>query len=79
MTDVYILPDHQGKGLAKWLIGCVNEILGQWEGLKRVMLINSADGVLYREGLRMRPWEENENAGGGKVWSTGAPKVQGEE
>lgn len=41
LTDVYIMPEHQGGGLGKWLIGCVDEVVGGMEWLRRAMLFTS--------------------------------------
>lgn len=38
VTDVYIWPTHQGKGLGKWLITCVQELIGSMPYLRRSML-----------------------------------------
>ena len=38
LTDVYVLPEHQGKGLGKWLIKCVDEVLGGMADLRGAML-----------------------------------------
>ncbi|KAB5566413.1 acyl-CoA N-acyltransferase [Coniochaeta sp. 2T2.1] len=39
LTDVYILPEHQGKGLGKWMMECLNEILDNWPNLRRFLLL----------------------------------------
>jgi len=41
LTDVYILPAHQGGGLGKWLIQCVDEIVSEMQWLRRAMLFTS--------------------------------------
>lgn len=38
LTDVWIKPTHQGQGLGKWLVGCVNEIIESMPHLRRAML-----------------------------------------
>lgn len=58
ITDVYILPGYQGKGLGSWLIGCVNEALSSWPQLRRAMLITSDMGKLYEEKLGMKPFQQ---------------------
>jgi GNAT superfamily N-acetyltransferase len=39
LTDVYVVPKHQKKGLGKWLIECVDEVLGMMPYLRRAVLI----------------------------------------
>ncbi|KAJ5860541.1 Acyl-CoA N-acyltransferase [Penicillium soppii] len=41
LTDVFILPEHQGKGLGTWLIACVQEVIESMPYLRRSMLITS--------------------------------------
>jgi GNAT superfamily N-acetyltransferase len=41
LTDVYIWPTHQGRGLGKWLIACVQEVLLSMPYLRRSMLLTS--------------------------------------
>lgn len=57
LTDVYVLPEHQGQGLGKWLISAVDEILeGMEVGLRRALLI-TGEGVgerFYERELGMK-------------------------
>lgn len=41
LTDVYILPDHQGRGLGRWLIECVAETFSanKMPYLRRILLV----------------------------------------
>lgn len=41
LTDVYVWPSHQGKGLGKWLITCIQEIIESMPYLRRSMLFTS--------------------------------------
>lgn len=57
LTDVYVLPGHQGKGLGKWLIGCVGEVHDEMPFLRRSMLFTSdweRSVPFYEEVLGMR-------------------------
>ncbi|KAJ7689848.1 hypothetical protein B0H17DRAFT_875320, partial [Mycena rosella] len=38
LTDVFILPSYQSKGLGKWLIKCINEAITKWPDLRVVLL-----------------------------------------
>lgn len=41
LTDVYVLPSHQGKGLGTWLVECVGEVMDAMPFLRRSMLFTS--------------------------------------
>lgn len=43
LTDEYIAPEHRGKGLSKWLIGCCNEIVESKPHHRRTILMASPD------------------------------------
>ncbi len=47
LGDVYIRPDHQGKGLGKWLISCVMKSR-PLKGVKRWLLATKDAHGLYR-------------------------------
>lgn len=55
LTDVYVLPPHQGKGLGTWLVECVQATLDTWPMLRRTMLLTtSARSVeFYRKTMDM--------------------------
>jgi GNAT superfamily N-acetyltransferase len=38
LTDVFIIPEYQGKGLGKWLMECINETLESWPDLRGALL-----------------------------------------
>jgi GNAT superfamily N-acetyltransferase len=57
LTDVYILPELQGKGLGKWLIKCAREIIDSMPELRRSVLMTGATGKgvkFYEEELDMK-------------------------
>lgn len=39
VTDVWVDPSTQGKGLGRWLVGCVQEVLEGMPHLRRSMLL----------------------------------------
>jgi GNAT superfamily N-acetyltransferase len=51
LTDVYVLTAHQGKGLARWMMECLDEVLAAWPHLRRCVLFTGTKGAarLYRE------------------------------
>lgn len=59
MTDVYVAKAHQGKGLGKWLMECVNEELSKWPELRRSLLMSNAEGAeFYRQVMGMTPFKQ---------------------
>ncbi|KAK9314828.1 hypothetical protein V1524DRAFT_431423 [Lipomyces starkeyi] len=53
LTDVFVVPEHQGKGLGKWMIQCVKEFTDAMPGLRRVMFMakNAPHAVKFYEEL----------------------------
>jgi GNAT superfamily N-acetyltransferase len=56
LTDVYLLPEHQGHGLGKWIIACCREICIQMEDLRFMVLLTGSEQAqkLYRRELGMQ-------------------------
>lgn len=51
LADVFVLPPHRGKGLGKWMIGCVREH-PRLQGLRRWLLATAdAHGLYSRYGF----------------------------
>ena len=46
LCDVYVLPEHRGRGLARWMVECVMES-PQLQGLRRWMLVTRNAHRLY--------------------------------
>lgn len=46
LADVFVLPGHRGKGLGKWMIGCVREH-PRLQGLRRWLLATADAHGLY--------------------------------
>ncbi|KAK0617283.1 hypothetical protein B0T14DRAFT_589834 [Immersiella caudata] len=63
LTDVYVLEEYQGKGLAKWMMACLKEVLDSWETLRRCVLFTGGkDAVrLYERTLGMRDVRDQSN------------------
>jgi ribosomal protein S18 acetylase RimI-like enzyme len=40
MTDVYVLPDYQRRGLGRWMMVCLNEILREWKAMRGFWLLS---------------------------------------
>jgi ribosomal protein S18 acetylase RimI-like enzyme len=55
LTDVYIVPQHQGYGIGKWLIACCREICVGMENLRWMVLLTGSEQAqaLYRRELGM--------------------------
>ncbi|KAL0942027.1 putative GNAT family N-acetyltransferase [Colletotrichum truncatum] len=58
LADVYVLQEHQGRGLAPWLMECLNEMLDEWPELRRFLLLTSSPQAskLYEKTLRTTEW-----------------------
>ncbi|KAK0641020.1 hypothetical protein B0T16DRAFT_206142 [Cercophora newfieldiana] len=63
LTDVYVLREFQGKGLGKWMMTCLKEVLDGWETLRRcVLFTGDAEAVrLYETTLGMKDVREGGN------------------
>ncbi|KAL2162093.1 hypothetical protein VTH06DRAFT_7878 [Thermothelomyces fergusii] len=86
LTDVYVLRPHQGRGLGRWLVACLDEVLGSWPALRRCMLLTRDEAAvrLYAAALgarvvRGRAWD---GCGAGEgpegQGETGRPKEEEE-
>ena len=53
LTDVYVLREHQEKGLGSWMIRCLDERLDSWPLLRRFILLTGGkvNVKLYRNTL----------------------------
>lgn len=77
LTDVYIHPDYQGKGLGHWLIQCVKEWSETMPNLRRVVLVASeGSGEAYYGRVlgAGRPEDEGTNH---RIFSTRGPGLSG--
>ncbi|WP_413692536.1 GNAT family N-acetyltransferase [Psychromonas sp. KJ10-2] len=48
LADVFVLPEHRGKGLSKWLVQTIIDH-PQLQGLRRMLLVTSDAHNLYRK------------------------------
>ena len=64
LTDVYLLPEHQGQGLGKWIIACCREICVEMEDLRFVVLLTGSEQAqkLYRRELGMQKLDGTEGS-----------------
>ncbi|KAK5625996.1 hypothetical protein RRF57_001712 [Xylaria bambusicola] len=61
LTDVYVLPKYQGKGLGRWMLNCLKEVIKAWPHLRRFMLLTSSRSIdLYKETIAANDWVEGE-------------------
>ncbi|AEO58932.1 hypothetical protein MYCTH_2306702 [Thermothelomyces thermophilus ATCC 42464] len=83
LTDVYVLPAHQGRGLGRWLMACLDEVLASWPALRRCMLLTRDEAAVRMYGATigarvLRGRAANDDVGGepdGK--GKGSPKEKG--
>ena len=56
LTDVYILPSHQSKGLGRWLISCMKEWIHTLSHLRMAMLFTGTETGkrFYSQNLDMK-------------------------
>ncbi|MCJ1477842.1 hypothetical protein MMC13_006515 [Lambiella insularis] len=63
LTDVFVVPEEQGKGLGTWLVECVGQVLGGMGYLRKAVLV-TAEGrgeEYYRAKLGMERIEQGEH------------------
>ncbi|KAI0594749.1 hypothetical protein F4775DRAFT_421814 [Biscogniauxia sp. FL1348] len=63
LTDVYVLPEYQGKGLGRWMMECLGEVIKGWTHLRRFMFLSSDAMDFYRETLGAKAWDECDTKG----------------
>lgn len=74
LTDVYVLEEYRGKGLAGWLVGCCQEVLEAFgESFRRsVLMATHADGVkFYGKHLRAHVHVQDVAKGALMTWKRG--------
>ena len=55
LTDVYVLPEEQGKGLGTWLVECVGEVLAGMPELRSAMCgVEEENMAFYERVLGMK-------------------------
>lgn len=64
LTDVYVLERHQRRGLGRWMMECVDEVLASWTHLRRCLLFTSGAAAvgMYRDALGARELSETPSA-----------------
>ncbi|EWY99891.1 hypothetical protein FOYG_03820 [Fusarium oxysporum NRRL 32931] len=76
VTDVYILEEHQGSGLGRWMLGILNEVLQSWPHLRRVMLLTTDKMHLFGKNLGMKDWKEFDGMKGVSIAMVEGPGAQ---
>jgi GNAT superfamily N-acetyltransferase len=63
LTDVFILEEHQKKGLGTWLVECISETLNGWPELKRLLLVGNegSQQKFYQDKLGVVPFPQGKN------------------
>ncbi len=56
LTDVYVSTEYQGKGLGRWMMQCLDEVISAWPAMRRFMILTgSPDAIrLYENTLGAR-------------------------
>jgi GNAT superfamily N-acetyltransferase len=76
LTDVYILPDHQGGGHGRWMLEILNEVLQSWPHLRRVMLLTTDKMHLFGKNLGMKDYREFDGMKGVSIAMVEGPGAQ---
>ncbi|KAI1326547.1 hypothetical protein F5Y16DRAFT_374503 [Xylariaceae sp. FL0255] len=63
LTDVYVLEEYQHKGLGRWMMECLDEVIKSWPHLRRFALLTSSSQELYKKTLGAKDWEELKKPG----------------
>ncbi|KAK3900900.1 hypothetical protein C8A05DRAFT_35450 [Staphylotrichum tortipilum] len=50
LTDVYVLAPYQGRGLGRWLMACLDEVLASWPHLRRCLLFTRGEAAVRMYG-----------------------------
>lgn len=63
LTDVFVLAEHQGRGLGRWLLECLNEVLESWPELRGFILLASDPHAikLYAETLGTKDMRDGDS------------------
>ncbi|KAJ5818140.1 Acyl-CoA N-acyltransferase [Penicillium riverlandense] len=82
LTDVYVLPEYQGRGLGRWLIECVAEVFHptNMPCLRRIMLVTGDQRMqdFYQRifGMKVVGQEEREDMGKVLTFLCARPNAQ---
>lgn len=70
LTDVFVLPELRGQGLAKWLMVCVNELVQALPHLRQMLLMardQEHTRKFYADNLNAHPFVKGQGGGGGTI------------
>lgn len=66
LTDVYVVKEHQGKGLGKWLVDCMSKELDPWPYMRQAMLLCSEKSCkFYEMTMGAEEWQQTKQAADG--------------
>lgn len=65
LTDVFVLQDHQRKGLASWMMRALKEVVDEWPNLRGLMLMthDKAAARMYQRELGAVDFDQGPSAG----------------
>lgn len=65
LTDVFVLPDSQRKGLASWMMRCIKELVDGWPDLRGLMLMthDKTAAKMYETTLGALDFDKGPSAG----------------
>ena len=82
LSDTYVLPEYQGKGLGRWLVECVAEVFSKQNMpfLRRIILLSSGKRMqdFYNQtlGMKVVGHEERPDLGRDLVFMCARPQAQ---
>jgi GNAT superfamily N-acetyltransferase len=65
LTDVFVLKSHQRRGLARWMMQGIREMLTPWPYLRGLVLMAADESAarMYRQELRAEDINDGPSAG----------------
>lgn len=65
LTDVFVLPEYQRRGLAAWMMRGVREMVSEWPHLRGMLVMteNTDKAKLYEKELGAVPLDKGPSAG----------------
>jgi GNAT superfamily N-acetyltransferase len=65
LTDVFVVREHQRRGLAKWMVRGVKEIVTEWPLLRGLLLMtdNETTAEMYKRELGAVDFDKGPSAG----------------
>lgn len=65
LTDVFVIREYQRRGLARWMMQCVREMLSPWPFLRGILLMTGDEAAarMYKQALGAVDFQEGPSKG----------------